>query len=156
MAHHVTPAVVSRFLASTGATPTNNLVIAQGIQQSKATNPHGSMLGEDSRSLVTRGGQPLYLPKATESRTGRGAEVREVKTIELSKNGKSAANNGTIKEEKRADIPRNEKPMQIPGEMLVTEGAKAEEKKVEEEAGWLSNVNPGVRLRLKEQLTVVL
>ena len=114
------------------------------------------MLGEHRRSLVTRGGQPLYLAKATESRTGRGAEVREVKTIELSKNGESAANKGTIREEKRADIPRNEKPMQIPGEMLVTEGSKAEEKKVEEEAGWLSNVNPGVRLRLKEQLTVVL
>ena len=112
------------------------------------------MLGDHRRSLVTSGGQPLYLAKATESRTGRGAEVKEVKTIELSENGKSAANKGTIREEKRADIPRNEKPMQIPSEMLVTEGTK--EKKVEEEAGWLSNVNPGVRLRLKEQLTVVL
>ena len=54
---------------------------------------------------------------------------------------------------------------EISTEMLVSKGAEGEEgeKEVEEvekevkgEAGWLSKLNPGVRLRLKEQLTVVL
>ena len=136
---------------------------ANGIHQSTATN-----LGNDWDSLVTtviggqnptggqnftRGqnptrGQTLNLEKGRDTGTGRRAGVRQENTLELS-------------EGKWAEKPKYE---EIDSQMLVTEGGEEEEQEDEkerkgtdrEEAGWLSKVEPGVRLRLKEQLTEVL
>ena len=77
--------------------------------------------------------------------------MRQENTLELS-------------EEKWAEKPKYE---EIDSQMLVTEGGVEKEQEDEkeqqerkgtdrEEAGWLSKVEPGVRLRLKEQLTEVL
>ena len=77
--------------------------------------------------------------------------MRQENTLELS-------------EGKWAEKPKYE---DIDSQMLVTEGGEEKEKEEQEdekerkgtdreEAGWLSKVEPGVRLRLKEQLTEVL
>ena len=77
--------------------------------------------------------------------------MRQENTLELS-------------EEKLAEKPKNE---EIDSQVLVTEGGEEKEQEDEkeqlerkgnnrEEAGWLSKVEPGVRLRLKEQLTEIL
>ena len=127
---------------------------ANGIHQSTATN-----LGNDWDSLVTTviggqnptRGQTLNLEEGRDTGTGRRAGVRQENTLELS-------------EGKWAEKPKYE---EIDSQMLVTEGGEEKEKEEQEdekerkgtdreEAGWLSKVEPGVRLRLKEQLTEVL
>ena len=127
---------------------------ANGIHQSTATN-----LGNDWDSLVTTviggqnptRGQTLNLEKGRDTGTGRRAGVRQENTLELS-------------EGKWAEKPKYE---EIDSQMLVTEGGEEKEKEEQEdekerkgtdreEAGWLSKVEPGVRLRLKEQLTEIL
>ena len=145
--HHLASVASSFPNSTTGSTQVSNptnLLIGHGIHQSKATNPEGEMLGKNLGSVNT-GGQDPYLEKVRESKTG------EEVTAELS-NGKSTATKTRPPSEdtKGTNITKDEKPKdgEISGEMLVSQG--------EEEAGWLSKVNPGVRLRLKEQLTVVL
>ena len=127
---------------------------ANGIHQSTATN-----LGNDWDSLVTTviggqnptRGQTLNLEEGRDTGTGRKAGVRQENTLELS-------------EGKWAEKPKYE---EIDSQMLVTEGGEEKEKEEQEdekerkgtdreEAGWLSKVEPGVRLRLKEQLTEIL
>ena len=102
-------------------------------------------MAENGGSLVNGGGQARQVP-------GGG------KSEEFSNGKSSAADRRSTSEDKGADIAANGKPKEISTEMLVSKRAEVdeEEKEVEGEAGWLSKMSPGVRLRLKEQLTVVL
>ena len=103
-------------------------------------------MGEYGGFLVNGGGQARH--------PGQARHLGE----ELSNGKSSAADRGSTSEDKGADIAANGKPKEISTETLVSKRAEEdeEEKEVEEVEGWLSKVSPGVRLRLKEQLTVVL
>ena len=103
-------------------------------------------MAENGGSLVNGGGQARH--------PGQARHLGE----ELSNGKSSAADRRSTSEDRGADIAANGKPKEISTETLVSKSAEVdeEEKEVEGEAGWLSKMSPGVRLRLKEQLTVVL